>query len=70
MIQRKIGLSFPIAYYRFDTLLPRLFSGPTDDRSFILIAPEPTRNVDGYLQYLDRYGASKTIVFYGKEAVS
>ncbi|MCR5004662.1 MAG: DUF58 domain-containing protein [Clostridiales bacterium] len=70
MIQRKIGLSFPIAYYRFDTLLPRLFSGPTDDRSFILIAPEPTRNVDDYLQYLDRYGASKTIVFYGKEAVS
>ena len=27
MIQRKIGLSFPIAYYRFDTLLPRLFFG-------------------------------------------
>ena len=70
MIQRKIGLSFPIAYYRFDTLLPRFFSGPTDDRSFILIAPEPTRNVDDYLRYLDRYGASKTIVFYGKEAVS
>ena len=70
MIQRKIGLSFPIAYYRFDTLLPRLFSGTTDDRSFILIAPEPTRNVDDYLRYLDRYGASKTIVFYGKEAVS
>lgn len=70
MIQRRIGLSLPVAYYRFDTLLPKLLSGPADGHNFILIAPEPADPVSAYLQQLDQYASSKTIVFYGKEAAS
>jgi hypothetical protein len=67
-IQRRIGLSLPIAYHRFDSVLPKLLSGPARGRNFILIAPEPCMRVYEYVQQLDASAGSKTIVFYGKEA--
>ena len=70
MIQRKIGVSRPIAYYNFDRLLPRLLATPAKSRNFILIAPEPTERTEMLLRQLDRHGAAETLAFYGKEAAS
>ncbi|MBR6406042.1 MAG: DUF58 domain-containing protein [Lachnospiraceae bacterium] len=70
LIQQKIGISRPIAYFSFETMLPQLLSGPAHSRNFILIAPAPTDQINAYLPLLERDAASETIVFYGKEAAS
>lgn len=69
-IQRKIGLSRPVAYRRFEEMVRRIVSSPQQFKNYIFIAPEPSPETDGIIRILNSHAASETIVFYGKERAS
>ncbi|MBR6321331.1 MAG: DUF58 domain-containing protein, partial [Lachnospiraceae bacterium] len=70
LIQRRIGLSRPVAYFRFEELLHKVLSVSMRDRNFILIAPGRSDESEHCLYLLDRAAAAQTIVLYGKEEAS
>ncbi len=70
LIQRRIGLSRPVAYFRFEELLGRILQSSMRDRNYILITPGKSEETELLLSLLDRSAAAETTVFYGKEEAS
>ena len=69
-LERRIGLSRPVAYNSFELLAEKIARDAHAFRNFLVLAPSTDDSLDASLALLERVSASPVSVLYGKEAAS